>query len=282
MALNIQTLNEKQIDFYNFSIEKYNLFYCKTLKEIASIYGCGMSFIYNFFKKLNIKGLKNYISELNGIIYTKKSFTNKMFDLNIKEKFQNSLFINFEQQIEQIKNIEIQENKIVLIKKILKNSNYIYGIGFGHSKLAIKDILSFFEFLNPNTIFLNYDKNIDIKHFVNQKSVIIIYSVRLVNKKYLTIIKELKKIENIKIILVTSNRNIDEELFEIVFYVNNPMKYQDFFNMNIYIGPLNTFLMFNNYLKSSIYLDNKEFLLKNKKFVKETIGWVDYKEAVDL
>ena len=206
----------------------------------------------------------------------------ELSQLKIQQKFVDSLLIDFEQQTAQFKTLDQQEAKLQKNKNLLYETEIIYGLAFGHSKLAIKDFLGFYNFINNNVNFLDYDRNSDILHLISEKALVIIYSIRFVNKKYSKIITDLKKITSINLVLVTSNKNVQNDIFVVVFFVNNPMKYQDFYKIDYYIGPLNTFLTFNNYLKSSIFNDNKDYLCRNKKFVKETAGWIDYQEAVDI
>lgn len=195
MSINIQSLNEKELDFYNFSIKHYNLFLVKTLKEISKIYGCGMSFIYNYFSKINVTGLKNYLYELFSMKNSETALYKELSQLKIQQKFVDSLLTDFEQQTAQFKTLDQQEAKLQKIKTLLYEAEIIYGLAFGHSKLAIKDFLGFYNFINNNVNFLDYDRNSDILHSIPEKSLVIIYSIRFVNKKYSKIITDLKKLK---------------------------------------------------------------------------------------
>ncbi|AKU79942.1 hypothetical protein [Spiroplasma turonicum] len=280
--LNIQILNEKQIDFYNFSIKNIKIFEKFSLKEIAKKFGCGISFIYKYFEILGISGIKEYIVCIN-LIISKKENLKELLVNNNGGFLDDELSYYFIEQMNQVDIIKKQTRSINNFKNYLRQSRKVYGIAFGHSKLAIQDFLGFYSYINKNCEFLNCDSKIDFKNYIEKKSLIIIYSIRFANKKLFKILDILNKLQDVKLLLVTSNKLIDYKygLNEII-YIDNVMKNIDNININYYIGPLNSFILLNNFLKAELFEDNKSILMKNKSFLKETIGWKNYKEIENI
>ncbi|AHI53248.1 MurR/RpiR family transcriptional regulator [Spiroplasma culicicola] len=283
MKVNIAALNEKELEFFKFSMNNIDNFLFLPIKKVAEIYGCGISFIYNFFKKMNINGIKEYISLCVKELNYNRSVLEELIGINNDAKKYEALLVNFDYELNQYKEIVAQSKKIEVIKSYLYNAKKIYGIAFGHSKLAMQDFLGFYNYIDTNIEFIDYDKNFNLKQSLEKESVILFYSIRFINKKFKKILSDISKVKYIKTVLVTSNRNKSMlEQFDVVFYINNVMKYHDNMEINYYIGPLNCFLMFNNYLKAKIFNDKRSLLLNNSSFLKETLGWTDYSFAKDI
>ncbi|WP_338983891.1 hypothetical protein [Spiroplasma endosymbiont of Othius punctulatus] len=277
MILDLHKLTEKQLEFYKYSIKNIDNFINMTVKEIAETYGCGISFIYTYFDKLKISGIKDYISKLTIETNSKDNIIKNVLEpSSIDDQL---LAINIQQQIDDYNKIKNQVEKINQIKELFYSSKNIYGVAFGHSKLAIEDLIGFYSFVDPKIELTNSET---IKK-IEPNSVVVFYSVRFVNKKFKQILKQIDEVENVKKILITSSPKKGlASIFDVVFYVNNVMQKQENLNFNYYLGPLNCFIMFNNFLKSEIFKDNKKELLENKMFLKETLGWTDYLIAKDI
>ena len=51
-------LNEKELEFYFYSLDNYEVIVESPIPELAKKYGTGVSFIYNFFEKMGFASSK--------------------------------------------------------------------------------------------------------------------------------------------------------------------------------------------------------------------------------
>lgn len=279
--IELNNLSQKQIEFYNYSLKNWELLFQITIKELALKYGCGISFIYNYFDKIKVSGIKEYfllvIKEIKYSEEIEKLFEDaKNIDIN--------LFLNMDNQIQDYKLLQKQQDKINLLMDDLSNVSIVYGTAFGHSKLALQDFLGFYSFINSNCEFINLNEKIDLSNYLKKDAILIFYSIRFANEKYKKIFNSIIENKNIKrVFLFTSNQKYISPSDKIVtVLINNSVKSQHVETMLEYVSPINSFLVLNNLLKKNLFNVFKDKLLKNPKFLKETLGWTDYFYAKDL
>lgn len=276
--INLGSLNKNQIEFYNFATKNINIFLEKPIPEIAKLYGVGVSFVYTFFKKLGFNNSREFIFYLgfnNGEEFIQK-MNNQNVDINPNYALHK---ITKESNIVNRLLLEKQFDKITdLINQITKANN-IYGLGFGYSKLAIKDISGLFTKLNITFNLVNNERYEDATRIkeITKGDIVIVYSLRGIDKNVINWTKRIKKLtENqVKIFLITSNTK--SQLIKIVdsyIEIDNIMKRIDILDKDLLLSPLNSFIFFNNYIKTLLYIMNKEKYKTIKDFREEMHSWI--------
>lgn len=274
--IDLNELNNKELEFYYYSLNHLDKLLSKSLSEIVADYGCGMSFIYNFFNKLNMTSLKEYIYFLGLTTGINKGNDDL---LNVQNKIGKKMIHNHELNNHRNLNLlELQEQQIQQFCESIKKANIVYGFGLGHSKLALNDLFGMLSRFGVNTYLLEYSIT-SLRHKIfNMKDndILIVFTLRgnhPVTNKIVSLIKQYRS--DIKIIVVTSNKksNLIKNSDVMIFIDNNIITEPEVSNSNFIISPLHTWLFFLDYLKNYYYNLNKKDIEQKQDFIKELRSW---------
>ncbi|AHI54244.1 hypothetical protein SSABA_v1c08450 [Spiroplasma sabaudiense Ar-1343] len=280
---NLENLNEKQVDLYNYVINNLDDILELSVREISEKYGCGISFIYTFLACIETKGWKTFIFRL-GILKGMKSAAridesfNK--EINLKNQITNLIFNN--NKTADFKNKLILDDQFIKIDKLcddISEANRILGFGQGHGLLAVNDLFGMFSKLELKCIQLIKNKN-NFKQLITEiedDDLLIIYSFKGVSEFTIDFFNLLKKTKpNLKTYLITSNYNckIQEQENRTIFIHNNLMDIEIKDNL-ILASPLRSFIVFNDYLKTFLFYKNKNEFSNLKSLVTELNSWKD-------
>ncbi|AVP48993.1 MurR/RpiR family transcriptional regulator [Williamsoniiplasma luminosum] len=284
--LNLSNLNDVQLDFYNFTLKNIELLLFSTVKEVAEKYGCGISFVYKFFQKIDVTGLKEYIYRL-GVNegFEKKTslnFVQKDDEDLLKKPNSEAKTISEFLLIDYIKNNEVNFNLIdEQVKKIselcnLINSNErkIYGFGLGHAEICIKELFSALELFGIENIQWEKDKHSDEMidySAIKETDVLIIYTFRGVHKYTTKLVEEVRqKHPTLPIYVVTTNRETKLNKYtDHIILINNNARRVDVLDNPILTSIANPFILFNDYLKNYYYLNFIKNINDHKELFKE-------------
>lgn len=270
--INLEPLSKKQLDFHNYCLENIEIIFKFSIPDLAKKYGVGVSFIYLFIKRLGLHNFKEYIYFLGTLKKNKKILGGDMDVIynvvNASNAVNNELF-------------DKQKDKIYNLVLDIKNSQNTFGMGLGYSKLAIRDLFGLLDKWNRSFKIISDEREDEMGELnkIEGIDLLIIYSIRGVNKKLINWVSKIKtndNLKNLKIYLVTSN--VKSKLVKLVSEVielDNVMKRVDDINSYLLISPLNTFVYLNNYIKSIFYVFNKTKTNRTKEWVDEIQSWND-------
>ncbi|WP_338972797.1 hypothetical protein [Spiroplasma endosymbiont of Panorpa germanica] len=167
MKLKIEKLNDKQRDFFDFYNNNFEKYKTMSIKDISKEYGCGISFVYNFFESIGVKGIKEFIWNIS---YDKgQASLNDFKDGSENQKLFKEIFDTI--NLSNLRNLELcnENNKDIeaLITDIIKTKRR-FCLGFGYSKLAALDFIGPFHKIDNSFILVN-DEN-----YENSKTIEII------------------------------------------------------------------------------------------------------------
>ncbi|AXK50988.1 MurR/RpiR family transcriptional regulator [Spiroplasma alleghenense] len=282
MKLNLEKLNDKQRDFWDFYNQNFDEFKTMSIKEISKIYGCGISFIYNFFNSLGIKGIKELIMSISfeqGQINSNRIFNQEL-------QLEDRIFETINQSNLRNNNLLKENKKIIddLVNDIIRTKRR-FCLGFGYSKLAALDFIGPFNHIDNSFVLVNdedYEKSKLIQK-INNEDILIVFSMRGKNKQLLKYLRYLRKnASELCIYLVTSKLNcLAAQFTDKVILIDNIMKRSDIYTNEIFYSPLQTFLFFNTVVKNILYQKIKTTANSQQNFVNEQLSWIYEKNDID-
>ncbi|WP_338969979.1 hypothetical protein [Spiroplasma endosymbiont of Labia minor] len=271
LVLNLDKLNFKEKDFIDFFKNQSPEKQIGKIKDIASTFGVGISFIYTLLKKINVESFKEFIYLVNQQPVLLKDGINSIINSNEQDKIGFLFKIFFESCFTNSKLLKEQEEKIK--KLIVDMSKYpiINGVGFGHSYIALEDFYAFYKNVNNKFKIFN-NLNFSINDGI--RKLFIIYSLRSKNTRLSNVIKKIKKDSQAKIVLFTSNNDTYvANAVDDVIMVNNIMREQDAELKNNLFSPLIVWGFVNSIFKTFIFNYEKEKLMKVSAFKMENESW---------
>ncbi|ARU91044.1 hypothetical protein SCLARK_00287 [Spiroplasma clarkii] len=289
--INISNLTNDEVDFYNYTLKNVDLLIYSSLNEVSRDYGCGISFIYRFFEKIQVSGLKEYIHRLSfqlGMQATtdqdlqeeRTTKDKKIGDSNLKTiegigyKLLADYNINNNLNYAMMKE---QLSKLEYLCETISDVKNIYRFGLGHSELAIKELFGMLEKFGIDVCQHFKDENIDqFIHNMKPNSVFIVYSFRGMHPYTLKLIKKVHQKKNLHSFLLTANSKTKfAKYFQEIIYINNNVRNLDYLNKPVLISPFNSLVFFNDFIKNIYYLINQKALSEkmnlNKKLKAEEI-----------
>ncbi|WHQ37241.1 SIS domain-containing protein [Spiroplasma sp. SV19] len=275
VILDLSILSEQELDFYNFTIQNYHFLINSNLKAVSCRYGVGMSFIYAFFKKIKVSGLRDYVYKLGilkGISLANISDYNK--DNNILEKIQDNYQVS--NYINALM-FDDQQKKINCLLDEINRAKKIYAFGMGHSLIALNDLCGMLTHFGYSTSILEKGKNIVTSKIlkITKDDLLIVFSMRGLHaftQKLLALLKR-EKIKA-KIILITSNpQSTLLKYSDLTIYIDNQVRRINDIESNLIFSPLWSFLFFTDYLKNLLYEKNKEKIDQCDSFSNEMESW---------
>lgn len=272
--LKLISLNRKKMDFYNFCLINFDEIGSMSIKNLASKFGCGMSFIYSFFKDLKIKSFKEFLSYLNYKIGKNENIEQVW---NNYDEIPNIIF----QSAKQNKLLIIDQFEMInkLVDSIFnKNTKTVFG-GTNYSYLSAYDMYELSDVLtNLKWEVLKIDKNhpnVFSKSYeeFGKKITFVFYSLSGRNKMINKIINKLLENGENDVFLITANKHHLNKNLKNVIYVNNIMKDVDAFTKEIIFSSSYNFIILNTFLKSIAFKKHKSLFLENMEFIDEFNWW---------
>ncbi|ARU90848.1 hypothetical protein SCLARK_0013 [Spiroplasma clarkii] len=277
MILKISDMNAKELDFYYYCRKNIDIVIDKPLNEVAKKFGCGVSFIYSFFEKNNILGVKDFVKILVEEKCADDFEKQQLLELTTDNKLWKPTIATINELKTEYSNAIDQYEKIEIIAELINKCENVYGLGFGYSELAVKDFLGFLTHCKKSVHTINYDFNHDITNYIKPNSLVIFYSVRFIQKKYSDIIEKLNRIKNCHLVLVT-NGSVQNPNISVIYRIENAIKYQETFGDLYFLSPVTSFYLFNTFLKTMVFEKHRADLLNDQDFVNESMSWVDIKK----
>ncbi|AGM25394.1 MurR/RpiR family transcriptional regulator [Spiroplasma chrysopicola] len=278
--LDLSMLAGRELDFYYFTINNYDFLINSNLQTLSQKYGVGMSFIYGFFKKLNVSGLKEYIFKL-GILHGVSLITKK----NDKNSCNSQVLTLIQDNYQVSNNINVvmfqdQQAKFDQLITILSQAKIIYAFGAGHSLIALTDLCGMLTHFGLVTQILERGKNITKTVLsMTKNDVLIIFSMRGLNDFHLQLLKLFRR-EQIpgQVVLITSNLNSELNKYtNLSIFIDNQIRRINDLEDNLIFSPLWSFLFFTDYLKNLFYIKNKKLIDEKDSFLQEMNSWHDNK-----
>ncbi|QEH61994.1 hypothetical protein SCHIN_v1c07990 [Spiroplasma chinense] len=273
----VNELNKKDIDFLNFCKNNIDLILDSNLKDISQQYGCGMSFIYNFFKKINISS----INEFRVFLHTSKYKNEENEQINIMKSTIEDVIDNnnvmFENQLDKIDD---------LLKEIFEQRKTLYICGLGYSGIAAYDFFALKFLINFNNWhFVNESKDDYSFNFntVKENSLFVVFSLSGRSKKNMILINKIRELnKNCKIIMITGNSDYNKDGVDDAIITSNLMKMNDIYTKLVIVSPSTDFLFFNNFFKTRALHKYKDLFFESSKFNDEYSWWIKPKKIKNL